>query len=89
MKVEAVNDNISIKFDTYRGDDFYLAVHFVSQDKRAMPDLTVSLCLDKAIELRDELSRVIKSEIDRLNNSNPEQVAKEIADVIDWSYKEN
>jgi hypothetical protein len=85
MKVEVLDKDISINLDTYKGDDFYFSVHALSRDKRAMPNLTVCLCLDRAIEFRDKLSKIIDSEVAKINTemNEPSQIATELAEVID------
>ena len=92
MEVETLSDGIYITFDTLKSDDFYFQVSSLSLEKRAMPRLNLMLNLDTSIALRDKLSEVIKNQVSKLNDQmaaeNPEQTAKEIADVIDWSFKE-
>ena len=92
VKPDDANKNICVELSTFDHDDFWFMVSALSQDQSAMPRLTINLCLDKAIELRDKLTQIINTEVRKINQQldveNPEKVAAEIAEVIDWQFKE-
>jgi hypothetical protein len=89
MKIEVLDNScIGITLSTHQKDEYYISQRSLVEDGIATSEVNLNMALDRAIELRDELTEIINREVGELNAENPEQIAKEIADVIDWSYKE-
>jgi len=89
MKVVAVDNKIEIELSTYHKDEYYIMQTTLSENERQTGQTLIQLPLDRAIELRDKLTRAINTEVAKINvELNPEQTAKELADVIDWTFKE-
>ena len=76
MEVEQVEyGKIVITFSVGKGDEYYAHTSISGFERHGMGETYLSLPLDRAIELRDKLSKIIDSEVSKLNSElNPVKV---------------
>lgn len=67
MKVEMVDKQIEINLSTHDNDEYFLMQTFFCEDKYATGQTVLHMPLDRAIELKDKLSKIINERIEELN----------------------